>query len=188
MYVFYDVMPFQNAEVAYYQWIPMFILVQVFLFKFPNILWEMFHSKSGLHLGQIIKYADFAHYNSREDRRQLIENLSTTLDKWLATQRQYEDTMFNRIWARISRLICFICNKREGNCLTALYMCTKLLYLVNIVGQFFLLDAFLYMDYTNVGFEWIRMMRRGIVMKESPRFPRITLCDFKIRQQQNVKE
>ncbi|KAL4217045.1 hypothetical protein ACF0H5_023501 [Mactra antiquata] len=183
-----NVQAHQEAEIAYYQWVPMFILIQVFLFKFPNVLWEIFHSRSGLRLGQIIKYADWAHYNSQDDRKELIQNLSSTLDKWLATQRQYQHTVFNRILARFSRIVCLICNKREGNCLTALYMCTKVLYLLNIIGQFFLLDAFLYSDYSNIGFEWIKMMRLGQIMRESPRFPRITLCDFKIRILQNVKD
>jgi len=42
-------------------------------------------------------------------------------------------------------------------------------------------------DYTLYGFEFVDKLIKGEPMRESPRFPRVTLCDFRIRQLQNIQ-
>lgn len=163
-------------------------MFQVFLFKLPNVFWELIHDGCGIKLGNIVKYADWAHYKSMQDRHALIENLSFSLDKWLDTEKQYTDNCFIRAKSRLSHIFFFLCNKREGTYLTGLYLCMKVLYFVNVIGQFFLLSAFMDTDYNNYGYNWLQMMQSGDTMKENPRFPRVVLCDFKIRQKQNIQE
>jgi hypothetical protein len=58
----------------------------------------------------------------------------------------------------------------------------KLLYVTNTISQFFLLNAFLSLDFTNYGVEALKKIYYGEDWFESPRFPRITMCDFMVRR------
>ena len=157
------------------------------MFKFPNVLWKMLNGGSGLNLDKICKLADDTQWGAPDDRKSTIQNMAFFLDRWLLTHRPYKHNMVARVKAKVSRLFCFMCNKREGTFLTALYLSIKVLYLTNVIGQFFLLNAFMSTDYNVYGFEFIKMMQNGESMRESPRFPRVTLCDFQIRQLQNIQ-
>ncbi|CAD5113739.1 unnamed protein product [Dimorphilus gyrociliatus] len=75
--------------------------------------------------------------------------------------------------------------KRYGNYLVALYMSSKILYFVNVIAQLFMLNGFLGTDYHLYGFEIIRELFYGRDWTASRRFPRVTLCDFEIRQMGN---
>jgi len=167
--------------------VPLILLFQAFLFKFPNVMWKMLNGGSGLNLDKICKLADETQYGAPDDRKTAIENMGFFLDRWLLTHRQYKHNFVARAKAKVSRVFCFLCNKREGTFLTALYLCIKVLYIANVIGQFFLLNAFMATDYNMYGFEYINMMNTGESMRESPRFPRVTLCDFRIRQLQNIQ-
>lgn len=182
-----DIHKRQDAEITYYQWVPLILLFQAFLFKLPNVIWKMLNGGSGLNLDKICKLSDDTQWGSPDDRKSTISNLAFFLDRWLLTHRSYKNNMLVRAKAKAAHLFCFLCNKREGTFLTALYLCIKVLFLANIIGQFFLLNAFMATDYNMYGFEYIKMMSTGESMRESPRFPRVTLCDFQIRQLQNIQ-
>ena len=57
----------------------------------------------------------------------------------------------------------------------------KILYVINVVVQFILLNAFLAFQFTSYGFEALGKLFSGADWFESPRFPRVTMCDFMIR-------
>ena len=147
----------------------------------------MLNGGSGLNLDKICKLADETQCGSTDKRKTTIQNLGIFLDRWLKAHRQYRHNVSARLRARLSRMFCFFCNKREGTYLTALYLSIKVLYLTNIIGQFLILNAFMATDYFMFGIEYLEMMKDGKAMRESPRFPRVTLCDFQIRQLQNVQ-
>lgn len=58
---------------------------------------------------------------------------------------------------------------------------TKLMFLANVVGQFFLLDAFMGGFYSYYGIEALKTLAYEHEIKESKRFPRVTMCSFSIR-------
>ena len=58
--------------------------------------------------------------------------------------------------------------------------------LANVLGQLFLLNKFLGFDFNWYGFYVMKAMLAGENWSESPRFPRVTLCDFDIRRLGNV--
>lgn len=66
-------------------------------------------------------------------------------------------------------------------CFAGLYLVTKFLFCANVVGQFFLLDAFLGGFYSYWGIEAMYTLAAEHEMKESRRFPRVTMCDFLVR-------
>lgn len=78
--------------------------------------------------------------------------------------------------------ICFWTGKRLGNYLVVLYMFVKTLWLTNAVSQLFLLNRFIGNDYHAFGIEIIEMLLSGQEWHELRHFPRVTYCDFKIRE------
>ena len=104
--------------------------------------------------------------------------------------------------------VCFWTGKRLGNYLVVLYMFVKTLWLTNAVSQLFLLNrfignswflfylnasfiCFIYVlhlnaskgtDYHAFGLEIIEMLLSGQEWHELRHFPRVTYCDFKIRE------
>ena len=88
-------------------------------------------------------------------------------------------------WLRIRIVfstICFWTGKRLGNYLVVLYMFVKTLWLTNAVSQLFLLNRFIGNDYHAFGIEIIEMLMSGQEWHELRHFPRVTYCDFKIRE------
>jgi len=83
---------------------------------------------------------------------------------------------------------CFrFCGRRHGNYLIAVYIAVKLLFFVNVVGQLFALNLFLGQDFHLFGIDVLRAMIDGYDWTTSSRFPRVTLCDFRIRRLANVQ-
>jgi len=96
-------------------------------------------------------------------------------------------------YIKTSRYICcIVCiifvGKLYGNYLITAYLAVKLLYLGNAVGQLFMLDAFLKIDYHLYGVQVVERLIRGQDWGYSERFPRVTLCEFEIRHQSRVHQ
>ena len=179
---------FQEEEITYYQWVPVYLLLQAFLFKLPNILWKMLHESSGLNVDKLCKNALITQDASPQDRKNAYEGLILMINKWIRVSQPYHNTRFSRFKDMLSRMLCFVCYKRRGNFLTGLYLTMKLLYLVNAVGQLFLLNDFITNDSSRMfGLEWVRSFNKDNRGEESARFPRVTLCDFDIRQMANIQ-
>ena len=57
-----------------------------------------------------------------------------------------------------------------------------MLYIGNVLGQLFLLNHFLGTNYHLYGIEVIERLIEGRELSVSHRFPRVTMCDFKVRR------
>jgi hypothetical protein len=62
--------------------------------------------------------------------------------------------------------------KHYGSYITGLYLVVKLLYLLQVISQFFILNSFLGTSYTFWGFEILRDLAYGREWQESGHFPR----------------
>ncbi|CAG2217539.1 inx [Mytilus edulis] len=122
-----------------------------------------------------------------DDRTKNISQIAKYLHRWIECQQDYHSNILVRMRHRFSNIFCFCYGKRDGTFLTGYYLFIKLLYCANVVGQFFLLNAFMAMDYNVFGFEVLDYLLSNGEWKESPKFPRVTLCDFQIRQLNNVQ-
>ena len=87
----------------------------------------------------------------------------------------------------LSRTFCAACGRRRGNYLIALYFYVKVLFIANVVGQLFILNSFLGTEYHMYGIDVLKELSRGEDWTQSPRFPRITMCDLKVRRLGNVQ-
>jgi len=84
-------------------------------------------------------------------------------------------------WKRFSCLLCCTAGKRSGNYLAFGYVFVKILYIINAIGQLFLLNVFMGDRFHMYGFEILRKWFHGQEIQAVERFPRITMCRFSIR-------
>jgi hypothetical protein len=84
-----------------------------------------------------------------------------------------------RNWMKV---FCVTKGKRYGNFILVLFIFVKILYVINSVSQLFLLNQFLGNDYLILGIEILTKVWNGDDWSQINRFPRVTLCDFRIRE------
>jgi hypothetical protein len=118
-------------------------------------------------------------------REKLMEFLSGHIRSFIRAKDSYK-TYKNGFDYKIKKFFSFILfwtGKRFGNYLIILYVFVKLLYIVNVVGQLFLMTRLLGIsNYHLLGFEILHRMALGLDMISNNYFPKVTHCDFKIRE------
>lgn len=167
--------------INYYQWVPIVLALQGLLFYLPNLIWQMLNWQSGINVKSILKMASEAEIADDEKRKKTLKTLAKYIEDCVGLQTALGGVNEFR------RLFCFRCG-RANPYLTCLYIFTKILYILNVVVQFMLLNSFFDINYAWWGFQVIRDVVQGKEWVDSGYFPRVTLCDFSVRalgQRQN---
>lgn len=149
----------QKAEINYYQWVPLILVFMAFTFKSPNIMWHLLNTKSGINLSKLCEMTDGLHLGQPEERDKHVKDIGRYIDRWLQENRNYHRNFFIKMRQRFSNVVFFCFARRDGYFLTGFYLFTKLLYCVNCVSQFFILNAFMGMNFGGYGFELIAHFR-----------------------------
>lgn len=124
--------------------------------------------------------------NKNKNRKDSMENdeFDDEKSELYAEQHQPQnmggknDNLFQRLY----RSMCLQKGKRYGNYLLCLFVFVKLLYTFNSLCQLFLLNFFLGNDYLLLGVEVLQKIWSGDDWTQLQRFPRVTMCDFRIRE------
>ncbi|VDN19112.1 unnamed protein product [Gongylonema pulchrum] len=82
--------------------------------------------------------------------------------------------------------LCFNFGYSIGSYVTMLYLLIKLLYVANVLGQLMVLNNFLGIEHSLWGFKTLLDLWNGHEWLESGVFPRVTMCDFKVRRLANI--
>ena len=168
-----------RQRISYYQWVALILACQAILFYLPRPMWRLFNKKSGIAVSTITDAAIECQRKADSDSR----------DKTV----RYMVKQMGRFLLELSRnhLMATTCKSfwysLYGNYLVILYLIIKLVYITNVIGQLFLLNAFLGTNYHMYGFHIMKKMSRGEEWTSSDTFPRVTMCDFKIRVLGNVQ-
>ena len=125
----------------------------------------------------------------KADRDIKLYEVTDYFEAWLDSARHYRKSCMHEFKLKVSQYTCLVCGRRYGNYFMTAGMFIKVVYLFHSVLQFFILNAFVGTSYATWGFEIISGLAddNPEYLKSSPRFPRVTLCDFQIRQMQNVQ-
>ena len=170
----------RKSMINYYQWVPFILGLMALLFYLPYVIWHLMAKPSGLDAKSVMKIIYSMDPSNNDSRDKTMRNTVKLIDRAIDYHRDYYDlTFIGRIRRKLSR--CFLPNNRSGYYISALYMFIKLLYVVNVCGQFFMLNMFMGPDFNIYGFQVIRDLVQRKNFWESPRFPRVTMCDFVIR-------
>lgn len=179
--------------IVYYQWMPMILLFLSAGFYLPSVLWQTLADRSGLDVETTAQTAkDIASFQMKDDiRDRLYQKMVTQIHRYLSNCKKDNDVDDDdgmkvsctlSLKHVFSKTVCRPCGRQKGNYLTSLYLCVKSLYLVNVFFQFLLLNAFLDADFYLFGIRAIQSLTRGEEMVATRLFPRVTMCDFKVRR------
>ena len=164
---------------GYYQWVSLLLCCQAIMFYMPRVIWRMLNKKSGIAVTTITDAAIECQRKSDSDDR----------DKTLRYMVKHMGRFLNDLNRKI-----LVSNKLKqfwlvvyGNYLLIAYLIVKCVYIGNVLGQLFLLNKFLGTEYHLYGFEILEKLVGGKDLSNSERFPRVTMCDFKVRVVGNVQ-
>lgn len=183
----------------YYQWIPLIYLIEAFFFLFPYLIWIGFYQKNGLSprtlINQAVKYSkkrEISKTISKEIERYLMcRQLARCKRKLLFRQNLNNDTTLPSSPLILPKTSIRV--RSHGCYLVILYLFVKLLYLINIVCQFFILDWIVSTGnygFISFGFDTFNYLSKlslkqrlsQLSHKHQQLFPFVTLCDFHIRE------
>ncbi|CAF1323730.1 unnamed protein product [Didymodactylos carnosus] len=154
-------------QIIYYQWVPFILLGMMLLFSFPSFMWISINRSCGINTKTLTKLIrDLDHLNP-DSHQPKIRTLTQHIDKALAYHYQSKNGLFSCI--------------RSGNYLTGVYLIVKLLYILNGIGQLFLLNIFIGQNYSKYGLNALKQWYQGTEMITLEYFPRITICKYTIR-------
>jgi hypothetical protein len=149
------------------------------LFHVPFSFWRLLskqHSIDTKSVMKIIKTMDETNY---EEREKSINIICKMIDRSIyINQDWHESSNFVRIKSYVN--IRNYVNRKFGY-IVRIYMTTKLLYILNVIGQLICLNFFLSSKHFIFGVEFIHDLISSKNFWESSRFPRVTMCDFTIR-------
>ena len=173
--------------ISYYQWVPMILIFQATIAFVPCLLWRFLNKRSGVNMAAVMdasRHCSQAHY--LEIREKAIRYIVNQMDRYLLVQREYRTGCMVRIKHLVAKFCCFVGGKLYGNYLISCYMAIKLCYLFNALGQLFLLEMLLKIEFHFYGVHVLERWIKGQDWSHSDRFPRVTLCEFEIRHQSRV--
>lgn len=193
----------KSRALKYYQWVPFILLFQAFLFYIPRLLWRALSSKSGINISNVVQAA--RSYQSSEkfqDRDKIMLYMIKSIDQYSYTRRKRRAGISKKCDCDIQQL-CFTdssccCGGSSstnmiggssggqvsigGTYLVCLYLLIKIFYLSNSLGQLFLLNVLLgHKNFHLYGIEIMQNILNGRDASDSVYFPRVTMCDFKVR-------
>ncbi|CAF1290087.1 unnamed protein product [Adineta ricciae] len=175
----------RERTLKYYQWINFVLLLQALFFSLPRIFWQSFNDKIGLPLGNFVDAANkYDSFDVKTDRQTIVQYIADCLQRYeeYVNPPKRDKSSFIHRTHRQCRLFC---QGRTGASLVCFYFLIKFLYILNLALQILFLQYFLSyyeMNYIQYGVNVLGSLLSGFTLPESKLFPRITLCDFQIRE------
>lgn len=175
----------RRQMVTYYQWMPFILLGQALLFYFPSAVWHSLNARAGVDADNILASAQtFSQTEQVEKRDSTLVVIRNQIHRFLHSR---QDTGKGGLKSmRLAKK--GYMGRRFGTYLIILYIFTKLLYLVNVVAQLFILNSVLSIEFGLYGYEVLKWMMHDYDWTTSPQvaFPRVTMCDFTVRRLGNL--
>ncbi|KAF6028118.1 hypothetical protein EB796_013578 [Bugula neritina] len=171
----------KGLELTYYQWTPIILAFQAFLFTLPGLLWKVFSATAGYDIHHIVSVCNKGENLDPAKRDGSIAYITSHLDRLLSYRREYRNSGLARFRQAASEKCCMP-GKRYGNYLFILYMITKICYIGMALFQLYALNYVIGQGYHMYGVQVIKDLMNNKGWEASPFFPRVTLCDFQIRR------
>lgn len=156
-------------------------------FYFPRMLWRSLNNKSGLDIEKLVDEAMKQEQKAEksDEQKKSVEGIVNSIRSYVENRYKggensaaYPKNGAQKFWYTLT----FWRHRHLSSFIFLLFTFVKFLYTLNALLQIFLLNTFLGNDYHLFGFEVLVKFVRGLDWGESKRFPRVTLCDFHIRE------
>ncbi|KAL3076563.1 hypothetical protein niasHS_014468 [Heterodera schachtii] len=176
----------EQREIIYYQWMSFLLLGQALLLMAPKFLWNAFNWKSGLNINMLVQKAHKqCKAGTRKDKeeasRQIGVRIHCVLQHNMLAKLDIVDhdgsgrTMPDHVdWKSV---------RPTHSSVSCFYILFKLFNIGAALVQLCLINYFMVpANYTYWGFDVLADLVAGRDWSRSGLFPRVTFCDFKIRQ------
>uniref|UniRef100_A0A8R1HZ67 Innexin n=1 Tax=Caenorhabditis japonica TaxID=281687 RepID=A0A8R1HZ67_CAEJA len=159
-----------TPRVGYYQWIPIVLFVQAFLFYLPSIIWRTFNESCELKIKELAAVSEA----SRKIKSNMADDQvkARKFGKYFFKKLTFrnESPVFKKTGAIVA----------SGRFLPSLFLGVKIMYLANVVFQFWILTYFLETKSWMWGLTTFLDLVAGREWETTGIFPRVTMCDFSI--------
>ncbi|CAJ0933015.1 unnamed protein product, partial [Mesorhabditis belari] len=172
-------------KISYYQWMPFFLLFNAACFKMPCFIWKYFASQSGMRVGEILRTASDDENAVPETKKGNIEALCTHLQGGLRFHKRLHK---RKILPH--KVLRFLNLKYSTYYVTFIYFMAKIAFLLNVGVQTKLLNRYVLPEQTSsMGWDVWRTLAfsENHTLHEDGIFPRVSLCDFEVRETGNVQ-
>uniref|UniRef100_A0AC35UB99 Innexin n=1 Tax=Rhabditophanes sp. KR3021 TaxID=114890 RepID=A0AC35UB99_9BILA len=173
-----------SRMVAYYQWIPFYLVLSAFMFYSPCLIWRVMYDRSGIRLKDIMAFGTDRLNIQPAVRQKNVAGLAHHLTSIFrhrfrfGAHHEYHHKLFSKI---INFRYC-------ESFLTFLYIGIKILFLINVMIQLYLMNKFLQTEgYGFYGVGVVKDLINGRPWSDSGSFPRVTFCDFEFRELGNIR-
>jgi len=125
-------------------------------FYIPSILWHALATKTGFDIANLVRTLHSMEQLNPDIRDRTLRYIAKHIDRALEIQREMGNGFFSQ-FIRILRRYCPFCiiGRAQGNYLTFVYLFVKLLYIMNVIGQLFLLNVNIYFSYLHLLFVYL---------------------------------
>ena len=147
-------------------------------------------TRSGLDLKDIIEAGkSYKSIDRIDKRRKIMGYIIASIDEFIDDPRRGRENRNLSLIRRIQAVFCCMYGKFHGNYFMMVYLLTKILYVINSIGQLALFNEMLGIKYYRYGVELIQKLI-GLIQNQplqqsdrqqgglSKYFPKVTLCDF----------
>ncbi|XP_059178575.1 innexin unc-9-like isoform X2 [Physella acuta] len=174
------------GEINFYRWITVIFLVQAFMFKFPNVIWNECNEYSGTQIEKMVTMISDSSFDTTEKKNTVFASVAEFLETWLKINRKPFWFMKSRVGRQTKKILqhWMLCmGANTGNYLSTMYLVVKALFLFNVIFQFLMLTAFLDFNYWHYGIRALQIYYKTQERKDITHFPRVALCHFQARGQ-----
>ncbi len=142
------------------------------------MVWKGLNAKAGVDSDDIMHAAyHFDRTEKLDDRERMLKLIVNQIDRFVGSSKKRPRKRNRGV------------GKSFGNYLVCLYFIVKCLYIANVFAQLFILDRILGTDFNSFGvhmFDKFQDEHFGTVHANSSSFPRVTMCNFKVRRLGNL--
>lgn len=171
----------EDRELQYYQWVPFVLALQALLFYMPRMIWKMLNFHTGLNITALIQTAMITKKDGDKKILKGVEVEAPNIAQHFRAAVDYRREGLDN-GSTLSRAI----GKGWGVYVTILYLVVKLLFIVNVILQFVILNNFLGPQYSWWGYDILKDLANGREWEQSGHFPRVTMCEVEVRQLGNL--
>lgn len=142
----------------------------------------------GINLQGLVQMAADSRLMEAEYKQQTVHALTRHLEDEFHLQQLHDKPPKSSVISDCFQAVprCLNVGLRCGCYIVVLYISVKLLYVLNIICQFAMLNHFLGTQSALYGFHVLSDLVNGIEWEQTGIFPRVTLCDFEVRVLGNI--
>lgn len=169
----------QESE-GYYQWLPFVLIAMMFFCFLPHLVWLVVNKVSDIEVGTIISMASSARKGPDVEAFKAADVIAFHLSEVFFAQLEG-----NKKAGCLSEIFNSVCKWAKKRLLSTIYCLVKMLTIGINCGLFFFLGVFLGSEKSTLwGINVLSALyRHGEAWEQTSLFPRVTMCDFIIRQQ-----